>query len=276
MIVGIYKIESPSGKCYIGQSKDIQKRINAHKTMLRLGKHPNIRLSGAYKKYGIENLIFEILEICEIEDLTTTEQKYIDSCKSEYNMSRIAVNPMLDENIVSKVQKTRNKKGHNAKTSIRTKALFENEEYRSKVLKGLDQVRNCERRKANARAGCKSDSNRQRASEHSKKLWATGKLTYKPVSRETLDKRQKTLRDKNKNLRYQQAVKFGFNSKSKTELNRLRSLMRKENNIKCEEYRVLIKLINQLRRENSEYLEVPHLAKAGETPPYTPLTGELS
>lgn len=51
-MTGIYKIESPSGKVYVGQSVNIKKRINAHKNgyKQRSGKCP--KLQSSIKKYG--------------------------------------------------------------------------------------------------------------------------------------------------------------------------------------------------------------------------------
>lgn len=57
-IAGIYKLESPSGKVYIGQSIDLQRRINAHR---RLENCKNYPLELAIKKYGWENFKVTIL-----------------------------------------------------------------------------------------------------------------------------------------------------------------------------------------------------------------------
>lgn len=56
-LVGIYKITSPTGKVYIGQSSDITKRIRDYKNV-KIGQR---KLYYSIKKYGYENHIFEIL-----------------------------------------------------------------------------------------------------------------------------------------------------------------------------------------------------------------------
>lgn len=79
IIVGIYKIISPSGKIYIGQSTNIEKRWNVYR---KIQCKKQIKLFNSLKKYGSENHIFEIIEECIIEQLNEREvywkQHYID------------------------------------------------------------------------------------------------------------------------------------------------------------------------------------------------------
>ena len=62
-MIGIYKITSPSGKVYIGQSRNIENRFLQYKN-----KHCRFqfRLYNSFNKYGVENHVFEIIEECEI------------------------------------------------------------------------------------------------------------------------------------------------------------------------------------------------------------------
>ena len=69
-MVGIYKIISPTGKIYIGQSVNIERRFKEYKTF-QCKQQPKIYNS--LKKYGPENHIFEILKECSIEQLTEQE-----------------------------------------------------------------------------------------------------------------------------------------------------------------------------------------------------------
>ena len=69
---GIYKIISPSGKIYIGQSSNIDWRWEQYK------KYPSsyigqTRLYNSIKKYGYENHKLEIVELCSIEQLDEKE-----------------------------------------------------------------------------------------------------------------------------------------------------------------------------------------------------------
>jgi group I intron endonuclease len=62
-IVGIYKITSPSGKMYIGQSINIKKRWNIYIKYPESFKN-QIKLYNSIKKYGPKNHKFEIIEEC--------------------------------------------------------------------------------------------------------------------------------------------------------------------------------------------------------------------
>ena len=75
-MVGIYKITSPSGKIYIGQSVDIKRRFATYKRNNPINKQP--RLYGSFKKYGVDNHTFEILCECEISELNSKERYYQD------------------------------------------------------------------------------------------------------------------------------------------------------------------------------------------------------
>lgn len=85
-LIGIYKITNKiNGKSYIGQSKHIKRRWREHINGLE-----NSVISAAIKKYGEENFIFEILELCSIEELNNREIYYIDKFKTYgdgYNMT---------------------------------------------------------------------------------------------------------------------------------------------------------------------------------------------
>ena len=76
---GIYAIyNSKSGKAYIGQSKDVNRRINDHKRCLEKGTHHNKYLQRAYNHDGAENFHFIIMEYCSIDDLDRLEREYIE------------------------------------------------------------------------------------------------------------------------------------------------------------------------------------------------------
>jgi group I intron endonuclease len=73
-IIGIYKIISPSGKVYIGQSINIKKRWNNYKWLHNSAVGPYLLRS--LKKHKPENHIFEIIENCSIEQLNGRETYY--------------------------------------------------------------------------------------------------------------------------------------------------------------------------------------------------------
>jgi len=78
-MIGIYKITSPTGKVYVGQSKNIEKRFQNHKSPYNLNK--STKLYNSFKKHGIENHIFEIIVECEASELDKLEELYGEQYK---------------------------------------------------------------------------------------------------------------------------------------------------------------------------------------------------
>ncbi len=77
--IGIYKITSPSGKTYIGQSIDIEKRF---KTYLRYSCKSQPKLLASLRKYKPENHTYEILCVCEKEMLSEKEKFFVAEYKT--------------------------------------------------------------------------------------------------------------------------------------------------------------------------------------------------
>jgi len=75
-ICGVYKITSPSERVYIGQAVNIKRRWNNYNVLEQSIKQP--KLHNSFKKYGIENHIFEIIEECEFEQLNIRERYWQD------------------------------------------------------------------------------------------------------------------------------------------------------------------------------------------------------
>jgi group I intron endonuclease len=69
--IGIYKIVSPKGRIYIGQSNNILKRFSYYKNGYCKGQP---RLLNSLKKYGYLNHTFSIIEECSIESLDERER----------------------------------------------------------------------------------------------------------------------------------------------------------------------------------------------------------
>ena len=95
MKCGIYKIENViTHECYIGQSIHIEKRWLEHKQP-SIYDNPNhyayeYNLYKAFRKYGIENFEFTIIEECLQEELNQREKywiKYYNSYNKGYNMT---------------------------------------------------------------------------------------------------------------------------------------------------------------------------------------------
>ena len=88
-MIGIYKITNNiNNKCYIGQSVHIERRFYEHQ-------HENYwfldrKIYQAFKKYGLENFSFEVIEECNENELDEKEKywiEYYDSYANGYNMT---------------------------------------------------------------------------------------------------------------------------------------------------------------------------------------------
>lgn len=93
MTCGIYKITNNiNNKVYIGQSRTIEKRWIKHKNA---SNNPNDHnydtpLHRAFRKYGVNNFKFEIIEECSIDKLDEREIywiNYYDSFTKGYNLT---------------------------------------------------------------------------------------------------------------------------------------------------------------------------------------------
>jgi group I intron endonuclease len=82
--VGIYKVTSPSGKCYIGQTYDFERRYTDYKRM-SCKKQPYLYHS--LKKYGVSNHSFEVLcsfpNDVSVDVLNKAEEDAIDEYKEK-------------------------------------------------------------------------------------------------------------------------------------------------------------------------------------------------
>lgn len=92
---GIYKIENMlNGKCYVGSAVVLKRRLIKHKTELNCGKHHSQKLQRAWKKYGSDSFLFEVIEYVEDpQDLIAREQEWIDtflSAETGYNVCAVA------------------------------------------------------------------------------------------------------------------------------------------------------------------------------------------
>ena len=70
-MIGIYKITNPSGKTYVGQSKNIERRWGEYNKLRRCKNQ--VKLYYSLLKYLPINHIFEIIEECNIEQLDERE-----------------------------------------------------------------------------------------------------------------------------------------------------------------------------------------------------------
>lgn len=143
-ITGIYKITSPSGKIYIGQSVNIKKRWKNYE-----GMHNNVcgpHLLRSLKKYGPENHKFEVIEECSVEQLNKQEThwKQIELNKVNGDWSKVLFCELYDEGggprseqVIEKIRQgntgKKRPKGFGERLSQKTKGKPKPEGYSEKI-----------------------------------------------------------------------------------------------------------------------------------------------
>lgn len=116
IVTGIYIIKNTiNNKVYIGQSVNVYRRWNDHKRRYKASysTEPNSLIHKAFRKYGISNFIFEIVEQCLVEELDKREQYWISyyqatDTKYGYNVTdggNSVMPTVLTKNKVIKIQK---------------------------------------------------------------------------------------------------------------------------------------------------------------------------
>jgi group I intron endonuclease len=86
---GIYLIQGPNGRVYIGQSYNVGRRLTVHLSQLIAGKHGNVILQRSWLKNGSDAFEFRVLMEVERSMLTRMEQYWMDQFKIQgklYNL----------------------------------------------------------------------------------------------------------------------------------------------------------------------------------------------
>lgn len=140
----IYKIVSPSGRVYIGQTINPELRLKNYQNN-DCSSQP--KLSRSIKKYGFNNHEFSIIETCSIKQMNDRERYYQDF----YDVIKTGLNCMLTKSsdkspIVSDITKQKQsiaRKGKNLKPETIQKILKSREGYKhseetkNKIAKAL-------------------------------------------------------------------------------------------------------------------------------------------
>lgn len=129
-MIGIYKITSPTGRVYIGQTVDIDRRWTYYKKDLCT---KQARLYNSFKKHGVENHTFEVVEECLEEDLNTRERYWQDY----YNTLEVGLNSRLTETTDKSgklSEETKKKIAASNSIALRGKTL--SEETKKKISEG--------------------------------------------------------------------------------------------------------------------------------------------
>lgn len=122
--IGIYKIVSPSGRVYIGQSRCLKSRFSNYRSQDT--RYQPI-LGNSFKKYGVFKHTFEVLEICVFEDLNLKErywQDFYDVCNKSKGLNCILV--ATDEKVAEVSKETREKISKSLSGRTRSKEIRKN------------------------------------------------------------------------------------------------------------------------------------------------------
>nr|QJQ35429.1 GIY-YIG endonuclease [Fusarium bactridioides] len=107
---GIYKWTNKiTNDIYIGQSISLAKRFIRYFNLSYLKNRETLVISRALIKYGYSNFSLEILEYCDIANLTEREQYYMDKLNPRYNTLKIAgssAGHKLSEETKTKISKS--------------------------------------------------------------------------------------------------------------------------------------------------------------------------
>jgi len=114
-MIGIYKITSPSGKIYIGQSTNIHEREKHYKRITPV--KGQTKIFNSLNKHGWDKHIFEIIEECSIDKLDEREtywkQHYLNQV--EYDWNKVLFLGIYDSGGGPKEQHTKDKMSLNIK-----------------------------------------------------------------------------------------------------------------------------------------------------------------
>lgn len=142
-VCGIYKITSPSGKMYIGQSVDINRRLKSYRSCLC---KEQVFLFNSIKKYGWEFHKFEIIKECNPDELNVLEKYYVDMFNT-FN-SEIGMNlrdgggskGTMSESSKEKMSKSRANWKHSEESKIKIseshKKIIKSKEWCENISKG--------------------------------------------------------------------------------------------------------------------------------------------
>ena len=137
--VGIYKIESPTGKVYIGSSRHIERRWKSYQ---KLSCKDQPAIYNSLKKHGSENHKFSVLLECGETELLQREQLYMDIYSPELNSCKFASRPSTDPKVAAKISASLkgNKNCLGKQNALGTVPTDENKRKKSIKASGISDI----------------------------------------------------------------------------------------------------------------------------------------
>lgn len=134
---GIYRIiHIETDRCYVGQSIDINKRWKQHILDLNAERHHAVHLQRAWTKYGDNAFTFEILEECNLENLTEREQFWMDNLLSEFNSWDAAFSSSgykISEEYLAVHREKRAERGRELMTALNSQRTLEEKQEAARI-----------------------------------------------------------------------------------------------------------------------------------------------
>jgi group I intron endonuclease len=197
MSIGVYCIESPTGKKYVGSSVNIEKRWKSYKSLRCKDQYA---IYASLVKHGVENHVFSILQECSREELYKLEREYalkFDTLSSNGLNCKIPKEGEL--NCISDETKAR----MSISAKIRADRGF-SEEHRAKIAKAntgkvrplsaiiaTSEKNKGRKRPEQAEWNKQKFTGRKLTDEHKRKISAAG--VGRVFSQESRDKKSKSL-----------------------------------------------------------------------------------
>lgn len=145
---GIYEISNTiDDRTYIGSTKTLRDRFRHHRKQLEKGTNPSILLQRFSSKYGIDKLIFTVLELVEEDKLLDREEYYLGIRNCKFN---VMLTPLRQSGYnhnpqtIRKMSEIAKKSFQNGRTSWnkgKKLSLAEKECYKN-CSKGISRVKN--------------------------------------------------------------------------------------------------------------------------------------
>lgn len=168
-VCGVYSITNLiNNKKYIGQSVDIYTRWCNHKSALKHNRHDNEHLQNAWNTYGAQNFIFEVLEICSVDEIDDAESRYIelfDTMNAErgYNHETGGhTNKVLSEQSRKKIADKHKGKAltdeHRKKIGLASKGHTLSEDARNKIRDAITGIKRSEQTRELISSGRKGEN----------------------------------------------------------------------------------------------------------------------
>jgi group I intron endonuclease len=175
-VIGIYKITSPNGRIYIGQSTDIEYRFSIYK---RLKCRQQSRLYNSFVKHGVNNHVFDVIEECSVDLLNERERHWQDfyNVLGKAGLNCVLVSTSSLQKVVSDETK--------AKISNSVTGFKHTEEAKAKISRALTgrPMSEIARHKL-----MEYNKNKQVSPETCKKI--SEALTGRKIPKEVIDKRR--------------------------------------------------------------------------------------